>query len=144
MSSGVFQADGSTLGRIKEAGGRRFGNLPSSLSLFCLSHTPPVCFPPSLSSLLPLSAFHHNSLSVHGTRGKSSGFMMFYSNEKRHGDSAVLAQRPHLLSLLLLCISVCVFHSLCSSLSLYMLPTVSEYKITFTTYFATPIRGDYS
>lgn len=125
MSSGVFQGDGSAQGRIKEARGRRFGNLPSSLLLFCLSHPPSVCFPPSLSPLLPLSAFHHDSLSVHGTRGKSSGFMMFYSNEKRHGDSAVLAQRLHLLSLLLLCISVYILHSSCSSLSLCMLPTVS-------------------
>lgn len=112
-------------GGIKEARGRRFGNLPSLLSLSCLSHPPSVCFPPSLSPLLPPSAFHHDSLSVRGTGGKSSGFTMFSSNEKRHGDSAVLAQRPHLLSLLLLCISVCISHSLCSSLSLYMLPTVS-------------------
>lgn len=53
------------------------------------------------------TAFHHDGLPAHGTEGeKCPGFTMRYSNERRRGDSAVSAQRPHLLPFLLLPVSV--------------------------------------
>lgn len=53
------------------------------------------------------AAFHPDGLSAHGTGGGGGGrFTMHYSNERRRGDSAVSAQRPHLLPFLLLPVSL--------------------------------------
>lgn len=133
----VTAPPGWELRRI-EGGG--FGNLPSSLSLFFFfgSSTPSLVFvfPASPSPPLPLSAFHHDRLSVHSTGGKRSRFMMWYSNERRRGDSAVSAQRPHLLSFLCcpyLSESPFLYLSIEDALCSLCSPST---KRTFTTHFA--------
>lgn len=128
---------GWELRRIKGGG---FGSFPSSLSLFFFLVLPPLCsylfFSVSPYPLLPLSAFHHDRLSVHGNGGKRSRFMMWYSNERRRGDSAVSAQRPHLLSFLFspyLSESPFLYLSIEDALCSLCSPST---KRTFTTHFA--------
>ncbi len=77
----------------------------------------PPSLPPSFSSISFLFAaslclLSWRSLCVWLQR-KRSGFMVWWSNEKRRGDSAVSTQRPHLLSFLC---------SLYLSTSLFLLP----------------------
>lgn len=81
-SSRAFQGDGTTGVRIKEDREGRIWESPFvAFSLFLGvggSSTPLLVFvfPASPSPPLPLSAFHHDMLSVQGTGGKRSRFMM--------------------------------------------------------------------
>lgn len=140
VSSRAFQGEAGTEGRIEEDRGTRSGILPSSPPLVCLSQPRSVCFPPvsllcaaspCLSSWPSLCAW---------LQRKCSGFTMWWSNEKRRGDSAVSAQRPHLLSFLC-SLYLSPSPPLSHSLSLYLLRMHSAASAwapvsVFTTSFA--------
>lgn len=112
-SSWAFQGDDSAGVRDKEdIVGISLHRLLSLFGSFSASlvHLPPLL----LLRRLSVQSFITTALSAHGTEGgKCPGFTMRYSNERRRGDSAVSAQRPHLLPFFLLPVSVWI--SVCLS-----------------------------
>lgn len=77
-------------GRAEKKEGSGYGNL-------FVRSLPSVCFPSSCTPFAAVALWLSSPLCITPWGGGSSEFMMWCSNERRHGDSAASAQRPHLL-----------------------------------------------
>lgn len=129
-SSGAFQGDIGTEGRIRMKRGRRSGNLLSSLSLDGRVALFPVCLTLSVCFSLfffSLRLFYHDGLSVCGSRESAPGS---WCDEVMRRDVVIQQFQPrgHICSLsFALSISVCI--SLAPTLALPVFISLFIYGI---------------